>query len=202
LTAKAVEKEPLRNRAPHFLCGSLTEDKEATLTISTPLPHTPFPMKKSLNEWGNAPRTIRGFLSESNQAKRAKEQFEKSQTSYGQPLALCYGDDPGIEIGSEDMTVVSNKRKKQTPKSKTSGKKKMESDQELACIDGEPEDFDKGDGGKVEATRDETEVFPPKLIAMHKVRWNMNKGSEWWLCYGGAAGILRCQEIEKPIYYK
>jgi hypothetical protein len=27
------------------------------------------------------------------------------------------------------------------------------------------------------------------------VRWNMNKGSERWLCYGGAAGIIRCQRI-------
>lgn len=39
------------------------------------------------------------------------------------------------------------------------------------------------------------EVFPPKAVAMHRVRWNMNKGSERWLCYGGAAGLVRCQEI-------
>ncbi|KAH7663447.1 general transcription factor 3C polypeptide 2 protein [Dioscorea alata] len=37
--------------------------------------------------------------------------------------------------------------------------------------------------------------FPSKILAMHRVRWNMNKGSERWLCYGGAAGIVRCQEI-------
>ena len=30
---------------------------------------------------------------------------------------------------------------------------------------------------------------------MHKVRWNVNKGSEKWLRYGGATGIVRCQEI-------
>ena len=39
------------------------------------------------------------------------------------------------------------------------------------------------------------EVFPLKMVAMHKVRWNVNKGSERWLCYGGAAGLVRCQEI-------
>ena len=33
------------------------------------------------------------------------------------------------------------------------------------------------------------------MVAMHKVRLNMNKGSERWLCYGGAAGLVRCQEI-------
>lgn len=39
------------------------------------------------------------------------------------------------------------------------------------------------------------EVFPPKSVALHRVRWNTNKGSERWLCYGGAAGIIRCQRI-------
>lgn len=52
----------------------------------TPFPDVPFPMKKSLNEWANAPRTIRGFLSVSNQEKRAKEEMAKGQTSNQQPL--------------------------------------------------------------------------------------------------------------------
>lgn len=85
LTARAVEKDPLRNRAPHFLCGSLTEE-ESTLTINTPLPDTPYPMKKSLNEWTNAPRTMRGFLSASNQAKRAMEQTSEGESLDSQAL--------------------------------------------------------------------------------------------------------------------
>lgn len=83
LTTRAVEKDPLRNRVPHFLCGSITEE-DSTLTMYTPLPDIPFPMKKSLNEWATAPRTIRGFLSVSNQEKRAKE--SKGQTSNQQTL--------------------------------------------------------------------------------------------------------------------
>ncbi|RLN23131.1 uncharacterized protein C2845_PM07G29300 [Panicum miliaceum] len=46
----------------------------------------------------------------------------------------------------------------------------------------------------VESPKD-FEVFPPKSVALHRVRWNVNKGSERWLCYGGAAGIIRCQRI-------
>lgn len=81
LTTRAVERDPLRNRAPHFLCGSLTEE-DSTLTVNTPLPDTPFPMKKSTNEWSNAPRSIRGFVSVTNQEKRAKEeQSAKAQAS-------------------------------------------------------------------------------------------------------------------------
>ncbi|XP_078428405.1 transducin/WD40 repeat-like superfamily protein isoform X2 [Wolffia australiana] len=39
-------------------------------------------------------------------------------------------------------------------------------------------------------------AFPPKIVAMHRVRWNTNPGSERWLCSGGAAGIIRCQLID------
>ncbi|CAK9159580.1 unnamed protein product [Ilex paraguariensis] len=189
LTTRAVEKDPLRNRAPHFLCGSLTEE-ESALTVITPLPDIPFPMKKSLNEWGDTPRTIRGFLSVSNQEKRAKEQMAKGQSLAEQPLALCYGDDPGMESGS-DNTLVAQKSK-QAPRSKASSKKKQKAEQALVCRDEEPENNQVEEKGEV---RDEIEVLPPKIVAMHRVRWNMNKGSERWLCYGGAGGIVRCQEI-------
>ncbi|XP_059646714.1 uncharacterized protein LOC132293301 isoform X2 [Cornus florida] len=170
LTTRAVEKDPLRNRAPHFLCGSLIEE-ESGLTVINPLPDTPFPMKKSLNEWSNTPRTMRGFLAKSNQAKRAMEQMAKDQTS-------------------DDQSQVPSKKSKQTPKSK----KKPEADLALVCRDVEPDNVQRDDYVKGEVGN-EFEVFPPKIIAMHRVRWNMNRGSERWLCYGGAAGIVRCQEI-------
>lgn len=48
---------------------------------------------------------------------------------------------------------------------------------------------------KTQDDKEEYEVFPPKVLAIHRVRWNMNKGSERWLCYGGAAGIIRCQQM-------
>ncbi|KAK1426015.1 hypothetical protein QVD17_14682 [Tagetes erecta] len=49
---------------------------------------------------------------------------------------------------------------------------------------------------KEEYANEEIEVLPPKIVATHRVRWNMNKGSERWLCSGGAAGIIWCQEIK------
>lgn len=48
----------------------------------------------------------------------------------------------------------------------------------------------------------EIDIFPPKIVAMHRIRWNMNKGSERWLCSGGAAGIVRCQEINHCVFDK
>lgn len=48
-----------------------------------------------------------------------------------------------------------------------------------------------------EDVKGEAEVFPPKIIAMHRATWNINKGGERLVCYGGAAGIIRCQEIKK-----
>lgn len=142
--------------------------------------------------------------------------------------ALCYGDDPGIELESrKDAASLKSKTQKSG-----SSERKPEDDRALVCMDQEPintqedELEEKGPSLKSivkqksksskKTTRDEQElvcrdeelintqkekmgteyeVFPSKLVAMHRVRWNMNKGSERWLCYGGAAGIVRCQEI-------
>lgn len=66
----------------------------------------------------------------------------------------------------------------------------------LVCVKEDGDDEDE-EGRRKEASSSgvKAEGFPPKMVAMHRVRWNMNKGSEKWLCYGGAAGIVRCQEI-------
>lgn len=138
LTIKAVEKDPLRNREPHYLCGAVTMEESGLLTVLSPLPNVPFRMKKSSKEWGDTPRSRRGYTSRSNQEKRAREQMLKCQP----PLALCY--DGGSDSESS---------------SKSKGNKTA------------------------------------KIVGMHGVRWNMNKGSERWLSYGGAAGILRCHQI-------
>ncbi|GAB4833431.1 hypothetical protein Ancab_031674 [Ancistrocladus abbreviatus] len=41
-------------------------------------------------------------------------------------------------------------------------------------------------------------VLPSKVAAIHRVRWNMSKESERRLCYGGAPGIVLCEEIVSP----
>eukprot|EP00262_Sarcandra_glabra_P010722 TRINITY_DN2610_c0_g2_i1.p1 TRINITY_DN2610_c0_g2~~TRINITY_DN2610_c0_g2_i1.p1 ORF type:complete len:245 (-),score=40.62 TRINITY_DN2610_c0_g2_i1:188-814(-) len=186
LTRKAVEKDPSRNRAPHFLCGSLTKE-DSTLTINTSLPNSPFPMKKSLNEWADTPRSIRGFLSNLNQAKRAHNQIP----------ALCYGDVPAMDLGTGNSWTDSESKTMKRPK--MGSKKKPGPSQRMnkACMLGEEEQESSwGRDTQMGESKAKIEVFPPKIVAMHRVRWNMNKGSERWLCYGGAAGIIRCQEIE------
>ena len=85
-------------------------------------------------------------------------------------------------------------RKKQS-KSGSNTKKQQEENMALALasasVDDEPRSSERKDNEKAS----KYEVLPSKTIAMHRVRWNVNKGSEKWLCYGGAAGIVRCQEI-------
>lgn len=57
-------------------------------------------------------------------------------------------------------------------------------------------------GGSEKDYRDEEmEVVPPKIVAMHRVRWNVNKGGEKWLCSGGAAGLVRCQEVDFSTFH-
>ncbi|KAL8132039.1 hypothetical protein AgCh_007796 [Apium graveolens] len=172
LTNKAMGRDPLRHRAPHFLCGSLVEE-DSTLTMYTPLPDNPLLMKKP-----------------SNQEKRVEE-TTGGQTSNQQPLALCYGDDPGIESGSEDMMTGKSKK---SSKSKNKSNTMPNISQALVCRGDDPEPVQLREGNANEKDT-KVEVLPPKIIAINRVRWNMNKGSERWLCYGGASGVVRCQEI-------
>lgn len=83
-------------------------------------------------------------------------------------------------------------KRKTTPKS--GSEKKPEDDRSSVSIDEEPGRTQESENKKVEAGNG-FETFPSRLVAMHRVRWNMNKGSERWLCSGGAAGVVRCQEI-------
>ncbi|XP_022765150.1 uncharacterized protein LOC111310200 isoform X2 [Durio zibethinus] len=187
LTSKAVDKDFSRHRTPHFPCGSLTEEESAVI-VNTPLPDIPVTLKKPSNDYGEGPRSMRAFLTESNQGKNAKDRKAKVAASNKQTLALYYGNDPGVESESEETLAALQSKRKQ----KSNGKKKADDDQVLAIRIEEPTNTQK------EETGNEIEVFPPKIVAMHRVRWNMNKGSERWLCYGGAAGIVRCQEIIVP----
>lgn len=90
--------------------------------------------------------------------------------------------------------------KKQAPKSKQSSKSQLKGDQETLL--GRSEDVEKHHEGirEEEERGEEIEVFPSKAVAMHRVRWNVNKGSERWLCYGGAAGLVRFQEVDFSVF--
>ena len=98
-----------------------------------------------------------------------------------------------LESGSEEA-LYSIKQPKR-PKLNNGSKKKPEESLDVVCKDGDvppittEADNEKSDFGNI------PETFPPKMAALHKVRWNMNKGSEKWLCFGGACGLVRCQEI-------
>lgn len=88
--------------------------------------------------------------------------------------ALCYGDDPNVEGGSDDELASQSSK----TKTKSTSKKPEAAEEEATRL------------------RQKFEKLPPKILSIHRIRWNMNKGSERWLCYGGAAGLVRCQQID------
>ncbi|KAF8112448.1 hypothetical protein N665_0064s0077 [Sinapis alba] len=183
LTTKAVEKDS-RNRTPHFLCGRLTMN-DSTFTVHSPVPNLPIFLKKPVSETGEKQRCLRSLLNESPNRYA-------SPVSNAQPLAFAHDEeDPGVESETEGTNNEGSKSKAKKGKNNT-----IEEDENRGALVCVKED---GDERKKEASNSSSfvkdERFPPKMVAMHRVRWNMNKGSERWLCYGGAAGIVRCQEI-------
>ncbi|XXG88254.1 hypothetical protein AAC387_Pa12g0489 [Persea americana] len=155
LTTKVVEKEPSRYKEPHFLCGSLTIE-DSTLTINTPLPNVPCPMKK--------------FLSESLVHAKGQPDQTPGDTKLLLPsMKVQKPKDCRNKKDNRKWLVVGEVREQQNT---TSTVDPMELKRQL-------------------------EVLPPKMVSLHRVRWNRNKGSQRLLCYGGAAGIVRCQVIRK-----
>ena len=98
--------------------------------------------------------------------------------------ALCKRGDLDSEFGPDCMAVTETR---EAGKVKTSSN--SEADQRPIMVGEDNPDIMRGEV-------EEVEVFPSKTVAMHRVRWNTNKGSENWLCYGGAAGVVRFQEID------
>lgn len=158
-------------------------EEGSAITINTSVPNTPFPLKKPPKKNGDTDTPLRQSSLEPRPVKEANDKRAKSPSTDTQTLALRFGDNPGADSGSEEASPLSEEK----PTKKR--KKTYEGDLALVCRDEEPLKV----MGKEEAPS--LEAFPPKLVAMHRVRWNMNKGSEKWLCYGGAAGLVRCQEI-------
>ncbi|RDX97408.1 General transcription factor 3C polypeptide 2 [Mucuna pruriens] len=191
LTTKGVETDHARNRFRQFLCGSVTEE-DSTIIINTPVSNTPVPWRKPQDR-GRYVESFRDLLSKSNPSKSANNQIAETSNSDSQNLAIGASENVGLESGSEEA-LCSMKQPKR-PKLNSSSKKKPAESLSLVCRDDDVStntpgaDEEKSDFGNI------PEVFPPKMAALHRVRWNMNKGSEKWLCFGGASGLVRCQEI-------
>lgn len=112
--------------------------------------------------------------------------IDKDASRHRQPHFLCGS------FNGKGQTLVINTPLSCTPLPKLVSKKVSSSAPALCWRDDEEISNNKNEKmaeGKAFAS------FPSKSVAVHKVRWNPNKGSGRWLCYGGAAGIVRCQVI-------
>ncbi|KAL2323078.1 hypothetical protein Fmac_027457 [Flemingia macrophylla] len=192
LTTKAVETDHVRNRPPRFLCGSITEE-DSTIVINTPVSNTPFLQRKPQDKARYA-ESFRDLLSKTNASRSANNQMAETPNSDCQTLAICAGEDVGSEFVSEE-DLCSMKQPK-TSKVNTDNLKKPVRNLGLVYRDdGDVPKMTPGTDDEKSDFVNKPEVFPPKMAALHRVRWNMNKGSEKWLCFGGASGLVRCQEI-------
>lgn len=191
LTTKSVESDFSRTRSRRFLCGSVTEE-DSTIIINTPVSNAPFMWKKPPDR-GRYAESFRDLLSKTNASKSANNQMAETPNSDSQTLAIGAGENACLEPESEEA-LCSVKQPKR-PKLTSCSKKKPEESLALVCQDDDVSPITPGADEEKSEFGNMPEVFPPKMAALHRVRWNMNKGSEKWLCFGGASGLVRCQEI-------
>ncbi|OAY74806.1 General transcription factor 3C polypeptide 2 [Ananas comosus] len=166
-------KDPNRNRVPYFLCGSLTEEGHV-LNINSSLPNIPL---------RNVPVSLKkvpghGYLFDAGRPKEANS----------------------TDLG-DNRAMVKKFNNSQAPPVKRSNSKLRKSGKNESEFINDAKEQEKTSRNFEEGCFQEYDVLPPKIVAMQRVRWNMNKGSERWLCFGGAAGIIRCQKIPLSTYY-
>lgn len=212
LKSRFWDKEPGRNRVPYFLCGSLSEDGEnikiGSRLQTSPLPNVPVGTKK-----GSKPsQSIVQALATSDVTSLLTYQLN-SPTGNNDAVNLEAHDDQDDGRSKEQGAGAVNQELDGEQddghrEEQAAGMVTTEFGDDQA--DGHSEE--QGAGAIISATPAKEEndgtwndkgvqspkdlnVVPPNSVALNQVRWNMNKGSQRWLCYGGAAGIIRCQRI-------
>ncbi|CAM6093166.1 unnamed protein product [Calypogeia fissa] len=205
LTERAIVKEGARAREPHYLCGAFVANSEFGPVTLTSLEKTaPAQMRKSSTEWSNRPRTMRGFLA------TCTVDNESKQVGTGLELAVT----------ADEFRNVARVRKKHSKalgkiRSKGASQSHRKADPELlpsyddrmALVSlqiSAPPVFELQEEQSLTQNTNRrmmaksltpADNCPCQRVSVHRLRWNCNPNREHWLAYGGAAGIVRCQQI-------
>ncbi|KAG6554196.1 hypothetical protein Mapa_004112 [Marchantia paleacea] len=195
LTEKAVLKEGARAREPHFLCGAFEANSEdGPLTLLSAKTSEPVQMKKSSTEWSSTPTSKRNFL--------ASCSLDPESGDVGQ-----------VGSNSENALVPKPKRAKGIAATGTICQVNRHRDAQMNSLRRNSDSTElvvanisnSERGGEQSAPQADVhsiptgplsgERFPCRNIAVHRVRWNCNYPKRQWLAYGGAAGLVRCQQV-------
>ncbi|KXG33730.1 uncharacterized protein LOC8062105 isoform X1 [Sorghum bicolor] len=212
LNSRFWDKEPGRNRVPYFLSGSLSEEGEnikiGSRLQTSPLPNVPVMTKKGSKPCQNivqglATNNVTGLLtcqlnSPTRNSDAVNPEVHDDQDN-GQSEEQGAGavnqehdgdrDDGHSEEHAADMVNT------EFGDDQDDGHSEEQGTGAIILASPTKEENDGTWNSKGGESPKDLKVVPPNSVALHQVRWNMNKGSERWLCYGGAAGIIRCQRI-------
>ncbi|XP_024527606.1 uncharacterized protein LOC112345349 isoform X2 [Selaginella moellendorffii] len=201
LSEKAIEKGGTRYREPHYLCGAfaVNREKKALVIVSQDF-QGPVQMKRSLTEWSFTPRSKRGFTVSVNQEMRASsiaagllpptaDSPNKKKGKRGRKKNAPSADSPVVNV--EETEGFPGPMDLEEPQTPAGGAGQAGA---LVCKE-EILDSALDTSGKAVQPPNTVEEMPSKLVAVHRVKWNPNKSSAGWVCYGGAAGIIRCRLV-------
>ncbi|KAL2642310.1 hypothetical protein R1flu_009897 [Riccia fluitans] len=198
LTEKAIVKEGARSRQPHYLCGAFAAESEnGPIMLISANTNDPVQMKKSSTEWGNTPTSKRNFLASCTLDP------DNVATSDSRQLAVTCEDSAipkpkrakGIAV-TGTICQVNRHRDAQKNSLIRNGDSKELVVANNSLSEGIEEPILPQSGASTACSGPPVyDRFPSRNIAVHRVRWNCNHRRRQWLAYGGATGILRCQEV-------
>ncbi|KAI5055514.1 hypothetical protein GOP47_0029035 [Adiantum capillus-veneris] len=203
LTEKYFVNDRARAREPHFLCCKVIEESgSGVLSLESINSDAPLQVKNQRADSKQVPLT-KAFSRRASGNMFEEEDHPKKksgrQSAKKRQFSLLEGKDTDDEdffpdevdplaLVPYDPNMSSKPKTKSRSLSTTVGKDNTKNRKVMTpCSNSGRDSSALPDAGGLAA--------PSKAVAVHRVRWNQNRGCESLVCFGGAAGIVRCQLI-------
>ncbi|MCO5580924.1 hypothetical protein L7F22_034797 [Adiantum nelumboides] len=202
LTEKYFVNDRARAREPHFLCCKLIEDSVSdVLSLESVNSDAPLQVKNQRADSKQVPLT-KAFSRRASGNTYEEEDHPKKklgrQSAKKRKFSLLEGKetDDGDFLPKEveplalvpyDPNESANPKTKSRSLSSTVGKDNAKNKAMTPCSGSGRDKSTLPNAGGLAA--------PSKAVAVHRVRWNQNRDCESLLCFGGAAGIVKCQLV-------
>ncbi|KAH7285050.1 hypothetical protein KP509_33G009900 [Ceratopteris richardii] len=205
LSEKYLISDRARAREPHFMCCKLTESDSHVLSFESVSSDLPLQVKNQRTDNKQAPLTKSFSRKGSGSIPEQDGDIMKTVTRQsGIKSKSCLIE--GTEMDEDDLSCdemdqlalisCDHSNIGNTYKAKSrSLSAKIDIDDNKRYKHGMPYERSVGDSSSMVTGCEIMERHPSKAVAVHRVRWNLNKGFEDLVCFGGAAGIIRCQMI-------
>ncbi|MCO5601243.1 hypothetical protein L7F22_055362 [Adiantum nelumboides] len=202
LTEKYFVNDRARAREPHFLCCKLIEDNvSGVLSLESVNSGGPLQVKNQRADSKQVPLT-KAFSRRASGNTYEEEDHPKKKMGRQSAKKRKFSLLEGKETDDEDFLPNEVEPLALVPYDPNASAKPKTKSRSLSSTVGNDKAKNKAMTPCSSSGRDKSTLpnagglaAPAKAVAVHRVRWNQNRDCESLMCFGGAAGIVKCQLV-------